>query len=465
MASKRMSHRVWMKTGLWMIALLIALAGQVGAATVSGATGLIYVPSADTLGEHEAEIGVRYVDGKLFSSFMYGVFDQIEIGVNNVRRNGDDSQLGFVIKGNVFSETAERPAVAVGFETDQSYIVASKRLTPRVRGHVGFGHGDLRGAIRRRLLGAQYDVGRRRDPDDHIPRRVYAPGPNAGVRMVFSPLVSVDVSSSTSINFQLGRAAHPVLIVLLSARGPADPAKICGASEFLNVWTGWRGGTDSRWRVGVDLCHTGPGACSENGSTHMNAGREGRPDDPSLAGRARGMGVGLFRMRIVDRYTAREFAGPSLPRLAGFTVMLLSGLLFELTDLIVDRKMPIETVGRMLMYRVPSIVVLTLPIAALFGTLLSLGRLAKDSEVTVLLGTGTPFAGWRCLSCAWRRWSASQLLSSTNGSSPRAITGRRPFSARRSFTIPCRRSSRESSFAEPTVGFSTWVKSTGATGR
>lgn len=96
-------------------------------------------------------------------------------------------------------------------------------------------------------------------------------------------------------------------------------------------------------------------------------------------------------MRIVDRYAAREFAGPFFAAVAGFTVMLLSGLLFELTDLIVDKKMPIETVVRMLMYRVPGVVVLTLPIAALFGTLLSLGRWCKDSEVTVLLGTGTPF--------------------------------------------------------------------------
>lgn len=96
-------------------------------------------------------------------------------------------------------------------------------------------------------------------------------------------------------------------------------------------------------------------------------------------------------MRIVDRYAAREFAGPFLAATAGFTVMLLSSLLFELTDLIVDKKMPVETVARMLMYRVPGVVVVTLPIAALFATLLSLGRLCKDSEVTVLLGTGTPF--------------------------------------------------------------------------
>ena len=96
-------------------------------------------------------------------------------------------------------------------------------------------------------------------------------------------------------------------------------------------------------------------------------------------------------MRIVDRYTAREFFGPFFAAVGGFTIMLLSGLLFELTDLIVDKKMSIETVVRMLFYRIPGVVVVTLPIAVLFGTLLSLTRLAKDSELTVFLSTGTPF--------------------------------------------------------------------------
>lgn len=98
-----------------------------------------------------------------------------------------------------------------------------------------------------------------------------------------------------------------------------------------------------------------------------------------------------MRTRLVDRYAAREFAGPFFASVFGFTVMLLSGLLFEMADLIVDKRMAVETVLLMLLYRVPGVVVLTLPIGVLFGTLLSLGRLAKDSEITVFLSTGTPF--------------------------------------------------------------------------
>ena len=194
MASKRTYRTAWLRMSLLTVALLVALAGQVGAATVSGATGLIYVPTADTLGEREAEIGVRYVDGRLSSSFMYGVLDQVEVGVNNIRSNGDPSQLGFVLKGNVFTETVERPALAVGFETDRSYVVASKRLTPRLRGHAGFGQGKLNGAFAGASLVLNTTSGGRVTPTTTLLAEYTPRGLNAGMRLVFSPLISVDLS-------------------------------------------------------------------------------------------------------------------------------------------------------------------------------------------------------------------------------------------------------------------------------
>jgi len=96
-------------------------------------------------------------------------------------------------------------------------------------------------------------------------------------------------------------------------------------------------------------------------------------------------------VKIVDRYTLREFAGPFVAAVAGFAIMLVGSLLFELTDLIVQKKMPASTVARMLVYKLPSVIVVSLPIAALFAALISLGRLAKDSEMKVFLCTGTSF--------------------------------------------------------------------------
>lgn len=96
-------------------------------------------------------------------------------------------------------------------------------------------------------------------------------------------------------------------------------------------------------------------------------------------------------MRILDRYALQEFTSPFLACVAGFTVMLLSSILYELTELIVSGKMPIGMVLRLLAYKLPSVVVVTLPAGALFAALLSLGRFAKDSELTVMRVTGSSF--------------------------------------------------------------------------
>lgn len=95
--------------------------------------------------------------------------------------------------------------------------------------------------------------------------------------------------------------------------------------------------------------------------------------------------------RRVDRYIMREFIGPFAFCVIGFTIILISGLLFELTDLIFVKNVPAATVGRLLLYKLPDMVVLTLPIAVLFATLVSLGRLVQDSELKVLRGSGLSF--------------------------------------------------------------------------
>ncbi|HHT36019.1 MAG: LptF/LptG family permease [Candidatus Wallacebacter cryptica] len=98
---------------------------------------------------------------------------------------------------------------------------------------------------------------------------------------------------------------------------------------------------------------------------------------------------------ILDRYTLREFFWPFVFCVIGFTVILLSGVLFELIDLFLVKKVPIRTVTRMLIYYLPGIVVMTLPVAALFSTLLSLGRLNQDSEMIVMRSSGLPY--WRIM--------------------------------------------------------------------
>lgn len=94
---------------------------------------------------------------------------------------------------------------------------------------------------------------------------------------------------------------------------------------------------------------------------------------------------------IFDRYIAREFLGPFVMSVAGFIAVSLSAQLFMLADLVVVKKVPVAAVARMLAYKVPDAVVQALPVAALFGVLLSLGRLARDSELYIMRMSGWSF--------------------------------------------------------------------------
>ncbi|OUN01045.1 MAG: hypothetical protein BAA04_07595 [Firmicutes bacterium ZCTH02-B6] len=99
-----------------------------------------------------------------------------------------------------------------------------------------------------------------------------------------------------------------------------------------------------------------------------------------------------MRLRLIDRYILREFLWPFAGCVAGFSVILVSGLLFELTDLILVKRIAWQVVLRMLLYRLPGLVVVSLPVGALFGVLLALGRLVRDNELTVMRAAGIRFS-------------------------------------------------------------------------
>src|SRR5690606_19026465 len=63
----------------------------------------------------------------------------------------------------------------------------------------------------------------------------------------------------------------------------------------------------------------------------------------------------------------------------------------ELTDLILVKKVPAGTVVKMLLYKLPGLGTVSLPIGVLFATLMGLGRLVKDGELTALRSSGVSF--------------------------------------------------------------------------
>src|SRR5690606_25298448 len=111
----------------------------------------------------------------------------------------------------------------------------------------------------------------------------------------------------------------------------------------------------------------------------------------SPAGRRRGRWS--LRLLLLDRYVRRETVSPVLGLLAGVTITCVSGLLFEPAERTLIQQVAWQAVLRMLRYRLPSLIVIPLPVGTLFGVILALGRLARDGELTVIRGAGVPF--WR----------------------------------------------------------------------
>lgn len=93
-------------------------------------------------------------------------------------------------------------------------------------------------------------------------------------------------------------------------------------------------------------------------------------------------------MRIVDRYILREMVSSLALGLLLFTLVLFAGRLLKLMELIVTRGVPAGMVLTLLLYLLPSFLVITVPMALLLGTLSAYGRLAADNEVLALRTAG-----------------------------------------------------------------------------
>ncbi|NJL27031.1 MAG: LPS export ABC transporter permease LptF [Thermoanaerobaculia bacterium] len=93
-------------------------------------------------------------------------------------------------------------------------------------------------------------------------------------------------------------------------------------------------------------------------------------------------------MRRLDRYVFAEILGPLGLGFLIYTFILLLRVLFRSAEMIIRRGVPVDTVGQLLALSLPSIVVLTIPMALLFGILIAVGRLSADSELVAMRSCG-----------------------------------------------------------------------------
>lgn len=93
-------------------------------------------------------------------------------------------------------------------------------------------------------------------------------------------------------------------------------------------------------------------------------------------------------MDTIDRYILKGLLGPFALCMAGFLIIALSGELYALMSLIIEKRVPAAEVISLLVYRLPELMVTAIPVGVLFAVLMELGRMAKDAELTVVQVSG-----------------------------------------------------------------------------
>src|SRR5262249_34988563 len=101
---------------------------------------------------------------------------------------------------------------------------------------------------------------------------------------------------------------------------------------------------------------------------------------------------------LLDRYLIREIVPYFLLSLLLLTAIIFAQEASRFSELIVVASrngLPMQTVWRVMTALLPGILVFTLPVSLLMGTLVGLGRLSGDSEIVALGASG--MSRWRIL--------------------------------------------------------------------
>ena len=96
--------------------------------------------------------------------------------------------------------------------------------------------------------------------------------------------------------------------------------------------------------------------------------------------------------KILDRYILNELSGSFVFGIMAFTVIFIAGdLLFQAANLIIEKGVSLMVVARLFVYRLPEVILLTVPMSSLLATLLTFGRLSVNSEIVAIQAAGISF--------------------------------------------------------------------------
>lgn len=93
-------------------------------------------------------------------------------------------------------------------------------------------------------------------------------------------------------------------------------------------------------------------------------------------------------MRILTRYILNEIISHSLLGLLVFTFVIFIRQLGNLLELVVRHNVPIRDMATLFLLPLPSILMMTIPLAVMVGTLIGLSRMSADGEVIAARASG-----------------------------------------------------------------------------
>jgi len=95
-----------------------------------------------------------------------------------------------------------------------------------------------------------------------------------------------------------------------------------------------------------------------------------------------------MQFKIIDRYLLKEIMVPTGIGMGIFTFIFLVSKLFRVTEMVVDKGIPIGYAIELFLCLIPSFLVFIIPMAFLLGILAALARLSADNEIIALKTSG-----------------------------------------------------------------------------
>lgn len=93
-------------------------------------------------------------------------------------------------------------------------------------------------------------------------------------------------------------------------------------------------------------------------------------------------------MKLIDRNLLRETFVPFLIGQAVVVMLLTGSVLYNNASILISNQVPFHIVFRIVLYFIPFLIQMTMPVSVAVGTSLAVSRLARDSELTVKRASG-----------------------------------------------------------------------------